>query len=125
MSPELCYNYFQQVSRIIQQFCVSPIIPFNCFLNTFLQNIYDVLPESYKRKIVGDYFPAEHLKLWNIIGVDRILDDCIKDQICLVLSNKLVGLMDDFFKENISVEKYYEMVSFFFLSIYNIREYQL
>lgn len=111
MSPELCYKYFQRVSIKIQKFGVSSTIPFHCFLRLFLQNIYDILPETFKRRIIQDYIPIENLKLWNILGMDRIVEDNKKEQLGLILTKKLQGFLDDFLQENITVDKYYEMVS--------------
>lgn len=108
MSPELCFNYFQRISAIIQKFSVSLIIPFNCFLKILLQNIYDILPHSYKANIFKDNVLTKNLKIWNSLGFDRIVNDVTKE--CL-LTKKLHRLMDDFLQGNINVETYYEMVS--------------
>lgn len=108
MSPNLCYKYFQSVSIKIQKFGVSSTIPFHCFLRVFLQNIYDILPDNFKIRILQEYVPTKNLKLWNILG---IVDNCKKEQIGLALTNKLKWLLDEFLQENITVDKYYEMVS--------------
>lgn len=112
MSPELCYKYFQRISTKVQKFSVTSSIPFHCFLSAFLQIIYDILPESFKLRVVQEYVPTENLKLWNALGMDRILDGSKKEEIGLILSKKLERLFGDFFfQENITVDGYYEMVS--------------
>lgn len=112
MPPDLCYSYFQRVSAIVQKFSVLPT-PSNCFVNIFLQNIFNALPESYKGRVIQVYSPIKNFKLWNILGVDKILNDCKKEERCLELAKKLNSFLDDFLLEKITVDKFYEMVSLY------------